>query len=142
MDELTGLVVVVQELLISGLPDIDVCDWKKNTDYTGSYLVDNPVICVNIHRYPHICTIESNKRVSMEYCMQWFWDVVESFDKKDLAILLQFVTGWYVQYLQTYTHMYPCIIGWCTYSIYRHTHTCILASLAGTYSIYRPRTYI
>ena len=29
--------------------------------------------------------------------MQWFWDVVESFDKKDLAILLQFVTGWYVQ---------------------------------------------
>ena len=48
MDELTGLVVAVQELLISGLPDIDVCDWKKNTDYTGSYLIDSPVICVNI----------------------------------------------------------------------------------------------
>ena len=26
--------------------------------------------------------------------MQWFWEVVRGYDKKDLAILLQFATGW------------------------------------------------
>ncbi|XP_019853444.1 PREDICTED: E3 ubiquitin-protein ligase HACE1-like [Amphimedon queenslandica] len=55
------------ELLLSGLPDIDVKDWIKNTDYNG-YSEEHPVI-------------------------KWFWEVVEMMDKKTLAILLQFVTG-------------------------------------------------
>jgi E3 ubiquitin-protein ligase HUWE1 len=55
------------ELLISGLPDIDVGDLRANTEYTG-FSPNSPVI-------------------------QWFWQVVADMDKQDLALLLQFVTG-------------------------------------------------
>ncbi|KAM1806044.1 hypothetical protein ACFX11_029236 [Malus domestica] len=55
------------ELLISGLPEIDLADLKANTEYTG-YTSASDVV-------------------------KWFWDVVESFDKEDMARLLQFVTG-------------------------------------------------
>ncbi|THY44751.1 hypothetical protein D6C99_06662 [Aureobasidium pullulans] len=55
------------ELLISGLPDIDVDDWKGNTDY-HNYQQTSPQI-------------------------QWFWRAVRSFDKEEKAKLLQFVTG-------------------------------------------------
>lgn len=55
------------ELLISGLPDIDVDDWKSNTEY-------------------------QNYSPSSQQ-IQWFWRAVRSFDKEELAKLLQFVTG-------------------------------------------------
>ncbi|KAL9596797.1 MAG: hypothetical protein Q9219_005556 [cf. Caloplaca sp. 3 TL-2023] len=55
------------ELLISGLPDIDVEDWKNNTEY---------------HNYS-----ASSSQI------QWFWRAVRSFDKEERAKLLQFVTG-------------------------------------------------
>jgi hypothetical protein len=55
------------ELLISGLPEIDLEDLKANTEYTG-YTAASPVV-------------------------QWFWDVVRSFSKEDMARLLQFITG-------------------------------------------------
>jgi len=55
------------ELLISGLPDIDVDDWKSNTEY-HNYNPSSPQI-------------------------QWFWRAVRSFDKEERAKLLQFVTG-------------------------------------------------
>ncbi|KAM0286056.1 hypothetical protein ACHAQH_001064 [Verticillium albo-atrum] len=55
------------ELLISGLPDIDIDDWKSNTEY---------------HNYT-----PSTQQI------QWFWRAVRSFDKEELAKLLQFVTG-------------------------------------------------
>ncbi|KAK4152026.1 hypothetical protein C8A00DRAFT_35292 [Chaetomidium leptoderma] len=55
------------ELLISGLPDIDVDDWKSHTEY---------------HNY----TAASQQ-------IQWFWRAVRSFDKEERAKLLQFVTG-------------------------------------------------
>lgn len=55
------------ELLISGLPDIDLDDMRANTEYSG-YSVASPVI-------------------------QWFWDVAQGFSKEDKARLLQFVTG-------------------------------------------------
>jgi E3 ubiquitin-protein ligase HUWE1 len=55
------------ELLISGLPDIDVDDWKSNTEY---------------HNYT-----PSSQQI------QWFWRAVRSFDKEECAKLLQFVTG-------------------------------------------------
>ena len=37
--------VTLQELLMSGLPEIDVEDWKSNTEYTG-YNEDNCVVKV------------------------------------------------------------------------------------------------
>lgn len=55
------------ELLISGLPDIDLEDLRANTEYSG-YSNASPVI-------------------------QWFWEVVQGFSKEDKARLLQFVTG-------------------------------------------------
>lgn len=55
------------ELLISGLPEIDVDEWKNNTDY-HNYSASSPQI-------------------------QWFWRAVRSFDKEERAKLLQFVTG-------------------------------------------------
>ncbi|RDL40186.1 Hect, E3 ligase [Venustampulla echinocandica] len=55
------------ELLISGLPEIDVDDWKSNTEY-HNYSASSPQI-------------------------QWFWRALRSFDKEERAKLLQFVTG-------------------------------------------------
>lgn len=55
------------ELLISGLPEIDIDDWKNNTDY---------------HNYS-----SSSPQV------QWFWRAVRSFTQEERAKLLQFVTG-------------------------------------------------
>ncbi|KAK7385406.1 hypothetical protein VNO78_31123 [Psophocarpus tetragonolobus] len=55
------------ELLISGLPDIDLDDLRANTEYSV-YSAASPVI-------------------------QWFWEVVQGLSKEDKARLLQFVTG-------------------------------------------------
>ncbi|KAL3504968.1 hypothetical protein ACH5RR_034809 [Cinchona calisaya] len=55
------------ELLISGLPDIDLDDLRANTEYSG-YSAASLVI-------------------------QWFWEVVQGLSKEDKARLLQFVTG-------------------------------------------------
>ncbi|KAI7881687.1 hypothetical protein K492DRAFT_194128 [Lichtheimia hyalospora FSU 10163] len=56
------------ELLISGLPDIDIDDWKNNTEYQGGYSSNSAQI-------------------------QWFWRAVRSFDQEERAKLLQFATG-------------------------------------------------
>ncbi|KAL3617821.1 hypothetical protein CASFOL_038142 [Castilleja foliolosa] len=55
------------ELLISGLPDIDLDDLRANTEYSG-YTTSSPAV-------------------------RWFWEVVQGFSKEDKARLLQFVTG-------------------------------------------------
>ncbi|MCL7039483.1 hypothetical protein MKW94_010086 [Papaver nudicaule] len=55
------------ELLISGLPDIDLDDMRANTEYSG-FSAASPII-------------------------QWFWEVAQGFSKEDKARLLQFVTG-------------------------------------------------
>ncbi|KAI5140288.1 E3 ubiquitin-protein ligase HACE1 isoform X1 [Manis pentadactyla] len=56
------------ELLLSGMPEIDVSDWIKNTEYTSGYEREDPVI-------------------------QWFWEVVEGITPEERVLLLQFVTG-------------------------------------------------
>ncbi|KAI0983462.1 hypothetical protein GJ496_002586 [Pomphorhynchus laevis] len=55
------------ELLISGLPDIDIEDLKANTEY---------------HKY---------RQNAVQ--IQWFWRALRSFEKDDLARFIQFVTG-------------------------------------------------
>lgn len=55
------------ELLIGGISDIDVDDWKKHTDYRG-YTESDEVI-------------------------QWFWKCVRSWDSEQKSRLLQFTTG-------------------------------------------------
>uniref|UniRef100_A0A8C2WU43 E3 ubiquitin-protein ligase HACE1 n=1 Tax=Cyclopterus lumpus TaxID=8103 RepID=A0A8C2WU43_CYCLU len=56
------------ELLLSGMPEIDVQDWCRNTEYTSGYDPREPVI-------------------------QWFWKVVNSLSQEERVLLLQFVTG-------------------------------------------------
>mmetsp|Transcript_31231 Transcript_31231/g.48389 ORF Transcript_31231/g.48389 Transcript_31231/m.48389 type:complete len:385 (+) Transcript_31231:1948-3102(+) len=55
------------ELLISGLPDIDIEDMRSNTEYTG-YRADSPTI-------------------------QYFWNIVKRYTQEERALLVQFVTG-------------------------------------------------
>ncbi|KAI9905769.1 hypothetical protein PsorP6_014199 [Peronosclerospora sorghi] len=54
------------ELLICGIPDIDVQDWKTHTIYVG----------------------ESDERI-----VAWFWNIVNGFSNEQKARLLQFTTG-------------------------------------------------
>uniref|UniRef100_A0A3Q3ELB6 E3 ubiquitin-protein ligase HACE1 n=1 Tax=Labrus bergylta TaxID=56723 RepID=A0A3Q3ELB6_9LABR len=56
------------ELLLSGMPEIDVQDWCRNTEYTSGYDREEPVI-------------------------QWFWEVVKSLTQEERVLMLQFVTG-------------------------------------------------
>jgi E3 ubiquitin-protein ligase NEDD4 len=58
------------ELLLHGLPNIDMDDWVRNTEYTGEF------------------SGQPNHKV-----VQWFWDVVRGFEHEQKAKLLQFVTG-------------------------------------------------
>ncbi|XP_077970581.1 E3 ubiquitin-protein ligase HACE1-like [Styela clava] len=56
------------ELLLSGLSEIDVKDWKNNTKYSGGYSEEHKVV-------------------------QWFWKSVDSMSSDDRTHLLQFSTG-------------------------------------------------
>ncbi|KAG2180753.1 hypothetical protein INT44_003760 [Umbelopsis vinacea] len=55
------------ELLIGGIAEIDVDDWKKHTDYRG-YTEQDDVV-------------------------QWFWKCIKSWDSEKKSRLLQFTTG-------------------------------------------------
>ena len=55
------------ELMISGLPDVDLLDLRRNTEYQG-YTENSNVI-------------------------KWLWEVMEAFSAKERAEFLQFVTG-------------------------------------------------
>merc|ERR1712232_455836 len=59
------------ELIMCGLPVIDMEDWKRYTEYSGECDEDGP---------------------DHEIC-QWFWEIVGEFDQEMKARLLQFVTG-------------------------------------------------
>lgn len=60
------------ELVIAGTAEIDVQDWRKNTEYRSGYHDGHPVI-------------------------QWFWAAIEHrFDNEQRLRLLQFVTGIYL----------------------------------------------
>lgn len=56
------------ELMLCGMPVIDVDDWRRNTEFKDGYS----------HR---------SKQV------RWFWEIVGSFDEEQKARLLQFCTG-------------------------------------------------
>lgn len=56
------------ELLMCGIPEIDMYDWKRHTEYLGVYSERHKVI-------------------------KWFWEFVEECDYEERARLLHFVTG-------------------------------------------------
>lgn len=55
------------ELLMSGLPTVDLKDLKKNVEYHGYTPLDQVI--------------------------QWFWEILEEYTSEDLAKLIQFITG-------------------------------------------------
>lgn len=60
------------ELLLCGMPNIDIEDWMRHTEYGGDFARQGPG-----HRV-----------------VQWFWEVVrDDFDQEQRARLLQFTTG-------------------------------------------------
>ncbi|KAI5957642.1 TOM1 [Candida theae] len=94
------------ELLISGLPDIDVHDWQSHTQY-----VNYSASSVQI---------------------QWFWRAVKSFDNEERARLLQFATGTSKVPLNGFKELTGAS-GTCKFSIHRDygatdrlpsSHTC------------------
>ena len=56
------------EMIISGIPEVDVDDLRANTEYAVGYSLSSPQI-------------------------QWFWRAVRSFDREQRLKLVQFVTG-------------------------------------------------
>lgn len=59
------------ELLMCGLPEIEMEDWQQQTEYSGEYDREGP---------------------NHQACL-WFWEVVTEYDHEMKARLLQFVTG-------------------------------------------------
>ncbi|CAN0122907.1 unnamed protein product [Ascophyllum nodosum] len=59
------------ELLMCGLPQIDLSDWQRHTDYSGEF----------------------ERKGGNHKIVKWFWEVMGSFEKEQLARVLQFVTG-------------------------------------------------
>jgi hypothetical protein len=59
------------ELLLCGVPDIDVKDWQNYTEYMGGYAAKG----------------------AKHKVIRWFWAFVEGCDSEEKAHLLQFITG-------------------------------------------------
>lgn len=53
--------------MLSGIPEIDLTDWRANTAYI-EYSEDDAVI-------------------------KWFWESMEEFSQQERVLMLQFVTG-------------------------------------------------
>jgi len=58
------------ELLLHGLPNIDMDDWLRHTEYTGEFFGN------------------SGHKVVL-----WFWEIIRGYEQEQKAKLLQFVTG-------------------------------------------------
>ncbi|GLV43423.1 Nedd4 [Carabus blaptoides fortunei] len=94
------------ELLMCGIQNIDVKDWKQNTVYKGDYHANHIVV-------------------------QWFWRVVLSFSNEMRARLLQFVTGTSRVPMNGFKELYGSngpqlftIEKWGTADNYPRAHTC------------------
>ncbi|VVC26339.1 E3 ubiquitin-protein ligase, SMURF1 type,WW domain,C2 domain,HECT domain [Cinara cedri] len=94
------------ELLMCGIQNIDVKDWKENTHYKGDYSPNNIVI-------------------------QWFWRGVLSFNNEMRSRLLQFVTGTSRVPMNGFKELYGSngpqlftIERWGTIENYPRAHTC------------------
>ncbi|KAK6642602.1 hypothetical protein RUM43_004104 [Polyplax serrata] len=94
------------ELLMCGIQNIDVKDWKQNTLYKGDYHPNHIVV-------------------------QWFWRVVLTFNKEMRARLLQFATGTSRVPMNGFKELYGSngpqlftIEKWGTPDNYPRAHTC------------------
>lgn len=76
----SGVHVCLQELLLSGMPEIDVEDWFRNTEYTSGYSDQEPVVQVSLK----MCSIYAGEAAifNVKPIVQTASEVVE----RDLSI--------------------------------------------------------
>lgn len=84
--------VLTLQYLLGGLSEIDLVDWRNNTEYGGGYTGHEDVV-------------------------QWFWKAVENYDGEMRARLLQFVTGTSKVPMNGFSELQgwivdPCVILW------------------------------
>lgn len=75
------------ELVIAGTAEIDINDWRQNTEYRGGYH-DSHQVSLDLIFYEALCNSSHSKQVIV-----WFWHVIERFSNEQRLRLLQFVTG-------------------------------------------------
>lgn len=75
------------ELLISGLPNIDIEDLRANTEY-HKYQATS----IQVREQIQVVMKPTNHRIQL-FQIQWFWRALRSFDQAERAKFLQFVTG-------------------------------------------------
>lgn len=75
------------ELVIAGTAEIDINDWRQNTEYRGGYHDSHQVRREN-YSPEASCHSFHSKQVIV-----WFWHVIERFSNEQRLRLLQFVTG-------------------------------------------------
>jgi hypothetical protein len=87
------------ELLLHGLPTIDLADWKAHTEYTGAFSSASSEggelpssSSTRSARRPSVGSSSAPPPAPHEVC-EWFWEIVESFSEEYRAKLLQFSTG-------------------------------------------------
>jgi E3 ubiquitin-protein ligase NEDD4 len=74
---------------LCGLPEIDIEDWKRNTEYMDSAYAENEPNARD-SRY----TGDFERKGASHKVVKWFWEVVvDDFNEEHKARLLQFVTG-------------------------------------------------
>ncbi|KAK3702896.1 hypothetical protein QZH41_014166, partial [Actinostola sp. cb2023] len=83
------------ELVISGTADIDIKDWRRNTEYrsVNSPLTDTLVSGQIYLRTPFQIPVLPPSYHDSHKVVKWFWKGVSSFDNEQRLRLLQFVTG-------------------------------------------------
>ncbi len=59
------------DLLLCGVPEIDIADWNRHTEYLGEY----------------------HKMGARHQVIRWFWRAVEAMTAEERIRLLQFTTG-------------------------------------------------
>lgn len=75
------------ELVIAGTAEIDINDWRQNTEYRGGYHDSHQV---KRDKIISGCLIQ---QFHSEQVIVWFWHVIERFSNEQRLRLLQFVTG-------------------------------------------------
>lgn len=76
------------ELLIGGIADIDVADWKKHTDYRG-YEETSPVI----QNFWKVSLDQGGCRISPTLTLIFVLQCIQGWDAEQKSRLLQFATG-------------------------------------------------
>ena len=95
LNEISIFDVSELELLLCGVPSLDIVDWKAHTDYKSgtSKLLEPPI---GVH-YNHDCTNREGCGTTgynaEHQSIQHFWTIIAAWNNDYRAKLLRFVTG-------------------------------------------------